>query len=148
MFFWNSLAFSMIQWMLAIWSLFFLYFLNLAWTSGSFWFMNCWILSLENFDNLELLQNWEQKNVLCNYIQIKELVSQRAPYSLSLKHNMIYEVPSQCQTLRDHSALSPLSHIIALQGRSRRIKELTCDTQLLGWCKCNCGFGPRILNHN
>ena len=34
MFFWNSLAFSMIQRMLAIWSLVPLPFLNLAWTSG------------------------------------------------------------------------------------------------------------------
>ena len=34
MFFWNSLAFSMIQWMLVIWSLVPLPFLNPAWTSG------------------------------------------------------------------------------------------------------------------
>ena len=33
--FWNSLAFSMIQWMLAIWSLVPLPFLNQAWASGS-----------------------------------------------------------------------------------------------------------------
>ena len=35
MFFWNSLAFSMIQWMLAIWYLVPLLFLNPACTSGS-----------------------------------------------------------------------------------------------------------------
>ena len=35
------LAFSMIQWMLAIWSLVPLPFLKLAWTSGSSWFMYC-----------------------------------------------------------------------------------------------------------
>ena len=35
MFFWDSLAFSMIQWMLAIWSLVPLPFLKPAWTSGS-----------------------------------------------------------------------------------------------------------------
>ena len=35
MFFWNSLAFSMIQRILAIWSLVLLPFLNPAWTSGS-----------------------------------------------------------------------------------------------------------------
>ena len=34
MFFWNSLAFSMTQWMLAIWSLVPLPFLKPAWTSG------------------------------------------------------------------------------------------------------------------
>ena len=39
MFSWNSLAFSMIQWMLAIWSLVPLPFLNPAWTSGSLLFM-------------------------------------------------------------------------------------------------------------
>ena len=42
MFFWNSLAFSMIQQMLAIWSLVPLPFLNPAWTSGSSWFTYCW----------------------------------------------------------------------------------------------------------
>ena len=45
MFFWNSLAFSMIQWMLAIWSLVPLPFLNPTWTSGSSWFMYCWNLA-------------------------------------------------------------------------------------------------------
>ena len=38
-------CFSMIQWMLAIWSLFPLLFLKLAWTSGSSWFMYCWSLA-------------------------------------------------------------------------------------------------------
>ena len=43
--FWNSLAFSMIQRMLAIWSLVPLPFLNPAWTSGSSQFMYCWSLA-------------------------------------------------------------------------------------------------------
>ena len=42
MFFWNSLAFSMIQWMLAFWSLVPLSFLKPAWTSGCSQFMYCW----------------------------------------------------------------------------------------------------------
>ena len=42
MFFWNSLAFSIIQQKLAIWSLVPLPFLNLAWTSGNSWFTYCW----------------------------------------------------------------------------------------------------------
>ena len=41
MFFWNSLAFSMIQQMLAIWSLVPLPFLKPAWTSGSSQFTYC-----------------------------------------------------------------------------------------------------------
>ena len=45
MFFWNSLAFLMIQWMLAIWSLVPLPFLKPAWTSGSSWFTYCWSLA-------------------------------------------------------------------------------------------------------
>ena len=44
-FFWNSLTFSVIQWMLAIWSLLPLPFLNLAWTFGSSRFMFCWTLA-------------------------------------------------------------------------------------------------------
>ena len=44
MFFWNCLAFSMIQQMLAIWSMFALPFLNPAWTSGSSQFIYCWSL--------------------------------------------------------------------------------------------------------
>ena len=45
MFFWNSLAFSMIQQMLAIWSLVPLPFLKPAWTSGSSWFKYYWSLA-------------------------------------------------------------------------------------------------------
>ena len=40
----GTLAFSMIQRMLAIWSLVPLPFLKPAWTSGSSWFMYCWSL--------------------------------------------------------------------------------------------------------
>ena len=45
MFFWNSLAFLMIQRMLAIWSLVSLPFLNPAWTSGISLFTYCWSLA-------------------------------------------------------------------------------------------------------
>ena len=44
-FFWNSLAFSMIQGMLVIWSLVLLPFLNPAWISGSSQFTYCWSLA-------------------------------------------------------------------------------------------------------
>ena len=43
--FWNSLAFSMIQWVLAILSLVLLPFLDPAWTSGV-QFVYCWSLTL------------------------------------------------------------------------------------------------------
>ena len=45
MIFWNSVAFSMIQQMLAIWSLVPLPFLKPAWTSGSSQSMRCWSLT-------------------------------------------------------------------------------------------------------
>ena len=45
MVFWNSLAFSMFQWMLAIWSLVPLPFLKPAWTSGSSRFTYYWNLT-------------------------------------------------------------------------------------------------------
>ena len=45
MFFWNSLAFSMIQQTWAIWSLVPLPFLKPAWTSGSSWVTYCWSLA-------------------------------------------------------------------------------------------------------
>ena len=38
-------SFSVIQWMLTIWSLVPLPFLNPAWISGSSWFMYCWSLA-------------------------------------------------------------------------------------------------------
>ena len=45
MFFWNTVAFSMIQWMLEIWSLVPLPLLKPAWTSASSWFTYCWSLA-------------------------------------------------------------------------------------------------------
>ena len=45
MFFWNGLAFLLIQQMLAIWSLIPLPFLKPAWTSGSSRFTYCWSLA-------------------------------------------------------------------------------------------------------
>ena len=45
MFFWNSLAFSLIQCVLAIWSLVPLPFLKPVWTSGSSQVTYCWILT-------------------------------------------------------------------------------------------------------
>ena len=60
MFFWNSLALSMIQRMLAIWSLVPLPFLKPAWTSGSSWFMYCWP-GLENFEHY-FTSVWDEWN--------------------------------------------------------------------------------------
>ena len=60
-FFWNSHPFSMIQQMLAIWSLVPLPFLNPAWTSGSSRFTYCWSPSLENFEHY-FASVWDECN--------------------------------------------------------------------------------------
>ena len=57
--FWNSLAFSMTQQMLAIWSLVSLPFLKPAWTSGSSWFMYCWSLAWRIL-SITLLSMWDE----------------------------------------------------------------------------------------
>ena len=60
-FFWNSLAFSMIHWMLAIWPLVPLPFLNPAWTFGSSWFMSCWSLAWRIW-SFYLTSVWDESN--------------------------------------------------------------------------------------
>ena len=59
MFLWNYLAFSMIQWILAIWSLVLLPFLNSAWTSGSFLVHVLLKPHLENFEHY-YTSMWEE----------------------------------------------------------------------------------------
>ena len=61
MFFWNSLAFSMIQRMLAIWSLVPLHFLNLAWKSESSRFTYCWSLAWRNLKH-HFTSMWDECN--------------------------------------------------------------------------------------
>ena len=64
--FWNFLAFSLIQWMLAIWSLVSLPFLDPAWTSGGSQFMLK--PSLENFEHY-FASMWNECN-LCGSLNI------------------------------------------------------------------------------
>ena len=62
MFFWNYLAFLMIQRMLAIWSLVPLPFLKPACTSGSSQFTYCWMKpGLENFEHY-FASMWDECN--------------------------------------------------------------------------------------
>ena len=61
MFFWNSLAFSMIQWMLAVWSLVPLPFLKPAWTSGSVGFHILLKPGLKNFEHY-FASVWDERN--------------------------------------------------------------------------------------
>ena len=60
-FFWNSLVFSVIHWILATWSLVPWPFLNPSWTSGSSQFTYCWSFNLENFDHY-FVSVWDECN--------------------------------------------------------------------------------------
>ena len=61
--FWNSLAFSMIQWMLAVWSLVPLPFLNPSWTSGSFLVYILLKPGLKDFEHY-LVSMWKECNCM------------------------------------------------------------------------------------
>ena len=67
MFFWNSLAFLMIQWMLAIWPLVPLPFLNSTWTSGSLPITYYWSLAWRILSITLLACEWVQ---LCRSLNI------------------------------------------------------------------------------
>ena len=67
--FWNSLAFSMVQRILAIWSLVPLPFLNPAQTSGSFQFIYCVSLAWRIL-NITLLACEMSASVLCDSLNI------------------------------------------------------------------------------
>ena len=64
---WNSLVFSMVQQMLAIWSLVSLPFLNPAWASGHSWFIHCWSLAWRILSITLLVCEWVQ---LCSSLNI------------------------------------------------------------------------------
>ena len=67
MFFWNSLAFSMIQWMLAIWSLVPLPFLNPAWTTWKFMVRVLLKPGLENFEHY-FTSMWDECNCVVLWV--------------------------------------------------------------------------------
>ena len=71
MFFWNYLAFSMIQQMLAIWPLIPLPCLNPGGTYGSSWFMDCWSLSWRVLSitllACEMSTNYGSVKIVCHW---------------------------------------------------------------------------------
>ena len=85
MFLWNSLAFSMIQRMLAIWFLVPLPFLNAAWTSGSSQFMYYWSLAWRIL-TITLLVLWDE----CHYAVVWTFL---ALLSLGLEWKLIFSSP-------------------------------------------------------
>ena len=77
MFSWNSLAFLMIQQMLAIWSLVPLPFLNPAWTSGSSQFTYGWSLAWRIFSitllvyEMSAIVRWFEHSLALSFIGIE-----------------------------------------------------------------------------
>ena len=104
MFFWNSLAFSMIQQMLAIWSLVPLPFLKPAWTSGSSQFTYCWslawrILSI-NILACEMMQLCGSLSILwhCLSLGLEWKLTFSSPMS-SYLHDIVIASPTMKQPL-------------------------------------------------
>ena len=78
MFFWNPLAFSMIQQMLIIWSLIAMPFLNPAWTSGSSWFMYCGSLVWRILANLNaIFRMYHNRNAIRSVLRVPKTVLPR-----------------------------------------------------------------------
>ena len=103
MFFWNSLAFSMIQQMLAIWSLVPLPFLNPAWTSGSSWFASCWSLACKILSMSLLAREmsaivwWFEHSLVLPFLG----VGMRIDLFQSCGHHWIFQIcwHTECNTL-------------------------------------------------
>ena len=99
MFFWNSLAVSMIQWMLAIWPLVPLPFLKPAWTSGSSRLIYCWILSCEFWaHSLGFLKYWPIDTVWAKHRLVKHDSCPRVTFWLLCDNIVlaIYVIPLCC----------------------------------------------------
>ena len=111
MFFWNSLAFSMIQWMLAFWSLVPLPFLKPAWTSGSSLFMYCWSPS----DITSLFLSYQIRSVAQSCLTVCDRMNCSTP-GLPVHHHLpeftqthVHRVSDAIQPSHPLSSPSPLA---------------------------------------
>ena len=103
MFSWNSLAFSKIQWMLAIWFLVPLPFLNPGWTSGSSqftycWSRACWILSITLLVwKMSAIVWWFEQSLLVPFLRI----GRRVDLFQSCGHCWVFQIcwHIECSTL-------------------------------------------------
>ena len=105
MFFWNSLAFSIIQWMSAIWSLVPLPILNPAWTSGSSQFTYCWslawrILSVTLLALFTTAKEWRHPSThewtKCVYTHNRVLLSLKKGGNTDTCYNNGWTMKTQC----------------------------------------------------
>ena len=100
MFFWNSLAFSVIQQMLTIWSLVPLPFLNPSWTSGSSWSAKWWSLGLNS--PIPIHFSYLISRMLMFILTISCLTMPNFPWLMGL----IFQVPIQHCSLQHQILLS------------------------------------------
>ena len=102
MFFWNSLAFSMIQRMLAIWSLVPLPFLNPAWTSGSSHTAVLILLkpNLKDFEHY-LASMWNECNCTVLWTFIVHTMNNIGIVLLWDWNDFFFKVTQSCLTLCD-----------------------------------------------
>ena len=92
MFLWNSLAFSMIQRMLANWFLVPL-FLNSAWTSGSLQFTYCWSLAWRILSITLLV--WDEWNhvIVCTFFTLPFFgISMKTDLFQSCGHCWVFQI--------------------------------------------------------
>ena len=151
MFFWNSLAFSMIQQMLAICSLVPLPFLNPAWTSGSSQFMYYWSLSWRIL--ISTLLTWEMSVIVQQFGHSLSLpfcrIGKKTDLFQFCSHCLVFQFcwhisSSQVYDLKDCSLSFIPSHGI-LERKSFHLMRSSLST-LLSWLPfMSFGVKPKIF---
>ena len=139
MFFWNSLAFSMIQQMLAIWSLVPLPFLKPAWTSRSSWFTYCWSLAWRILSNTARVRN----SVLGCNLKNNRIISvhfQGKPFNITviqvyapIRNTKEAEVEWFYEDLQDLIKLTPKRcsfHHSGLECKGRKSRDTRTNRQV------------------
>ena len=127
MFFWNSLSFLMIQWMLAIWSLVLLIFLNPAWTSGISRFKYCWRLACRIWASSEMSSSLVKAMVFpvvmygCESCTIKKAEHRRIDAFELWCWRRLSRVPWTARR-SNHSILKEISPEYTLQGVMLKLK--------------------------
>ena len=102
MFFWKSFAFTVIQWMLEIWSLVLLPFADQTWISTSSWFTYCWSLTRRIWALLCQHVKWVQ---LCSSLSIfwhcLSLIGMKTDLFQFCDHCWVFQIccHTECSTL-------------------------------------------------
>ena len=147
MFFWNSLAFSMLQQMLAIWSLVPLPFLNPAWMSGSSQFTHSWSQLGEFWVVLCQCVKWVHLCGSLNILQFSSVAQScptlcdpmnRSTPGLPVHHQLaditqthVHRVSDAIQPSHPLSSPSPAFNLSQHQGLLQRVRSSHQVTKVL-----------------